>query len=139
MNHRFLNILLCAAALAIAPLASAADIAIEQGKDKGSISVPSFERILKENPSQIVVVDVRDDKDVKQGTFPGAINIPVGEVEKRIGELPKGKPVVFVCSTGARSGEAYDTVMLRGNKDLPMYFLDANVTFKDGGYQIKAR
>lgn len=139
MNHRILNIVLCAAALAIAPLASAADIAIEQGKDKGSISVPSFERILKENPSQIVVVDVRDDKDVKQGTFPGAINIPVGEVEKRIGELPKGKPIVFVCSTGARSGEAYDTVMLLGNKDLPVYFLDANVTFKDGGYQIKAR
>ena len=62
MNHRILNIVLCAAALAIAPLASAADIAIEQGKDKGSISVPSFERILKENPSQIVVVDVRDDR-----------------------------------------------------------------------------
>lgn len=138
MTRKLLNIVLCAAALAFAPLASAADIAIEPGKEKGSISVPSFERILKENPAQIVIIDVRDEKDVKRGTFPGAINIPVGDIEKKLGELPKDKPIVFTCSTGARSGEAYDTVkMLDGG--VTAYFLDADVTFSDGKYSIKPR
>ncbi|GAB1394577.1 hypothetical protein MASR1M60_27410 [Rhodocyclaceae bacterium] len=114
------------AQVASAMAGTVAAIAIEQGKDKGSISVASFERILKENPAQIAIIDVRDDKDVKKGTFPGAINIPINEIEKKMGELPKDKPVVFVCSTGARSGEAYDTVMTLGS-GIKAYFLDADV------------
>jgi rhodanese-related sulfurtransferase len=107
-----------------------AAIAIEGGKEKGSISVPSFERIMKENPSQIVVIDVRDEKDVKKGTFPGAINIPINELEKKISSLPKDKPVVFTCATGARSGEAFDTVKLLAG-DIKAYFLDADVSCND--------
>ncbi len=139
MKHRYLNVVLCAAALAFAPLAAAADIAIEPGKDKGSISTASFERILKENPSQIVVIDVRDEKDVKRGTFLGAINIPINQLEQKMAGLPKDKPLVFVCSTGARSGEAYDTVTTLGG-GLKAYFLDADVSFTaDNKYTIKGR
>jgi rhodanese-related sulfurtransferase len=113
-----------------------AGIAIEAGKEKGSISTSSFERILKENPSQIVVIDVRDEKDVKKGTFPGALNIPINELEKKIGTLPKDKPVVFTCATGARSGEAYDTVkMLAG--DVKAYFLDADVSCDGNACKVK--
>ena len=139
MPRKLLNIILCATALALSPLASAADIAIEGGKEKGSISIASFERIMKENPSQIVVVDVRDDREFKKGTIPGAINIPVGDVEKKMAGLPKDKPIVFVCPTGARSGEAYDTVMLLGG-GVKAYFVDADITFSgDDKYSIKAR
>lgn len=128
------------AAAAPAAAAASSSAAIEPGKEKGSISVASFERILKENPSQIAIIDVRDDKDVKKGTFPGAINIPVGDIEKKMAELPKDKPIVFVCSTGARSGEAYDTVKMLGGKDIAAYFLDAEVTFSEGNkYSIKGR
>ena len=128
------------AAGAMAGAASAvAAIVIEPGKDKGSISVASFERILKENPSQVLVVDVRDEKDVQKGTFPGAINIPMNQLEKKMAELPKDKPVVFTCSTGARSGEAYDTVMTLGS-GVKAYFLDADVSFTpDNKYTIKGR
>jgi len=139
MKNRYLNIVLCAAALLLAPLAQAADIAIEPGKEKGTISIASFERIMKENPAQIVVVDVRDEREFKKGSMPGAINIPVGDVEKKMGELPKNKPVVFVCPTGARSGEAYDTVMMLGG-GVTAYFVDANITFSEGNqYSIKPR
>lgn len=139
MTRKFLNIVLCAAALALAPLASAADIAIEPGKEKGSISIASFERIMKENPAQILVVDVRDDREFKKGAIPGSVNIPVGEVEKKMAELPKDKPIVFVCPTGARSGEAYDTVMMLDG-GLKAYFVDADITFSGGDqYSIKPR
>jgi rhodanese-related sulfurtransferase len=113
-----------------------AGIAIEAGKEKGSISTSSFERIMKENPSQILVVDVRDEKEVQKGTFPGALNIPLNELEKKLASLPKDKPVVFTCSTGARSGEAFDTVkMLAG--DIKAYFLDADVSCDGNACKIK--
>ncbi len=117
----------------------AAAVIIESGKEKGSISVPSFERILKENPSQVLIVDVRDAKDVKKGTFPGAINIPINELEKKLASLPKDKPVVFTCATGARSGEAYDTVSTLGS-GIKAYFLDADVSCNDSNMcTIKGR
>lgn len=139
MIRRILNIVLSAIALMSAPLAAAADIAIEPGKEKGSIGIASFERIMKNNPAQILVVDVRDEREYKKGSMPGAINIPVGQIEKRMNELPKDKPIVFVCSTGARAGEAYDTVTLLGG-GLKAYYVDADISFSgDGKYSIKAR
>jgi rhodanese-related sulfurtransferase len=139
MTRNYLHAVLCATALLFTSLAQAADVAIEPGKEKGSISITSFERIMKENPSQILVVDVRDDREFKKGSMPGAINIPVGEVEKKMAELPKDKPIVFVCPTGARSGEAYDTVMMLDG-GVKAYFVDADITFSGGDkYSIKAR
>ncbi len=61
------------------------------------------------------------------------------DLEKQIKTLAADKPIVFVCATGARSGESFYMV-----KDLrpdikEVYFLDAEVTYnKDGSYRIKA-
>jgi rhodanese-related sulfurtransferase len=63
-----------------------------------------------------MLVDVRDPKEVATGMIKGSVNIPMNELEKKIGTLPTDKPVVFVCGTGARSGEAFDTVKLLGGK-----------------------
>jgi hypothetical protein len=47
--------------------------------------------------------------------------------------------VVFVCGTGARSGEAFDTVKLLGGK-VQAWFLDADVKFNaDGTYTMAAK
>lgn len=119
--------------------ATPAAASIEAGKEKGSISVASFERIMKENPDSLLLVDVRDAKEFKAGTIKGAINIPIGDLEKMIGTLPKDKPIVFLCGTGARSGEAYDTAKLL-RSELPTYFIDAEMKFNaDGTFSIKER
>lgn len=132
-----------AAAPAAAPAAAAAPakagaVDIQPGKEKGSISVASFERILKESPAQILIVDVRSPAEFKLGSFPGAINIPVADVEPKFATIPRDKPVVFTCATGARSGEAFDTTNFLDNK-FNAYFLDANVKFADGKYTITGR
>ena len=122
---------------AAAPSTKAASI--EAGKEKGTITPASFERILKENPDSLLLVDVRDAKEFKAGTIKGAINIPINDLEKKIDTLPKDKPSVFLCGTGARSGEAYDTVKLL-RSDLPVYFIDAEMKFNaDGTFSIKER
>lgn len=41
-------------------------------------------------------------------------NIPQGELAKRVNEVPRDKPVVLVCNTGARSYEAQITLTESG-------------------------
>jgi rhodanese-related sulfurtransferase len=90
-------------------------------------------------PGSIMLVDVRDPKEVASGMIKGSVNIPMNELEKKIATLPTDKPVVFVCGTGARSGEAYDTVKLLGGK-VQASFLDADVKFNaDGSYTMAAK
>jgi uncharacterized membrane protein SpoIIM required for sporulation/rhodanese-related sulfurtransferase len=53
-----------------------------------------------------VVLDVREPEEVRTGAFPGALHIPVREIAARVGELPRGKPVVVYCASGVRAGAA---------------------------------
>ncbi|MDP1612179.1 MAG: rhodanese-like domain-containing protein [Sulfuritalea sp.] len=129
-----------AAAAAAAPGgAAASSAALVPGKEKGSVTVDSFQAVWKANPGSIMLVDVRDPKEVAAGTIKDSVNIPMNELEKKIASLPTDKPVVFVCGTGARSGEAYDTVKLLGGK-VQAFFLDADVKFNaDGSYTMAAK
>ena len=118
---------------------AASSAALVPGKEKGSVTVDSFQAVWKANPSSVMLVDVRDPKEVASGMIKGSVNIPMNELEKKIGTLPTDKPVVFVCGTGARSGEAYDTVKLLGGK-VQASFLDADVKFNaDGTYSMAAK
>ena len=49
------------------------------------------------------VVDVRTPEEFADGAYPGALNIPVQDLMRRSAEIPKGKPVVLYCASGARS------------------------------------
>lgn len=110
---------------------------IEAGKESGTISVVSFERIFKEAPDSVHLVDVREPAEMATGTFKGAINIPVSTLEKNLDKLPKDKPIIFFCGVGARSGEAHDMVKLY-KPEIKTVFLDAAIKWaKDGTYTIK--
>jgi len=116
--------------------AKPAQPAIQAGKESGTISVPSFEKIYKEAPGTVHLIDVREPAEVATGTFKGAVNFPINALEKRIDELPSDKPIIFFCGAGGRSGEAHDMVKLY-KPALKTYFLDADIKWsKDGSYSI---
>ena len=53
------------------------------------------------------LVDVRTPREFAAGHIPGAINIPVQQLDSRLGELqPKGTAIVVYCRSGTRSGNA---------------------------------
>ena len=58
-------------------------------------------------------LDVREDDEWEAGHIAGARHIPLGELGGRAAELPKGRPIVAVCRSGARSAAA-----VRGLKQL---------------------
>lgn len=50
-----------------------------------------------------VLLDIREPKEWKLGTLPGAVLIPMSEIQARIDEIPKDKPILCICRSGARS------------------------------------
>lgn len=116
--------------------ASAPKVAIQTTADKDAIAIASFEKIVKESPDSVFLVDARDPAEFAKGSIGKAINMPVPTVEKRAGELPLDKPVIFFCSAGGRSGDALDKAR-KARPGINAFFLDANVKWAaDGSYQI---
>jgi rhodanese-related sulfurtransferase len=110
---------------------------IEAGKEAGTISVASFERIFTEAPNSVYLIDVREPQEFATGTFKGAINMPINGLDKNIDKLPTDKPIVFFCGAGGRSGEAHDLVKLY-KPAMKTVFLDAEIKWtKSGNYTIK--
>jgi rhodanese-related sulfurtransferase len=55
---------------------------------------------------ELTVVDVREPAELRAGRIKGALNIPLGQLDRRMTELQDGGTVAFVCQSGARSGRA---------------------------------
>ena len=118
----------------------AAVFAIPAGKEEGTIDPDAFEKIIRENPDSILLIDVRGPKEFENGHFKTALNMPVDELQKKAAALPTDKPIVFVCNTGSMSGESY-YLMKDKRADLKnVYYLDAVCQYnKDGSYKITKR
>jgi hydroxyacylglutathione hydrolase len=71
------------------------------------------EEVAEELSEGATVVDVRGAVEWESGHIPGAVHIPLGELAGRAGELPRGRPVVVHCQTGARA--AIGTSVLQAN------------------------
>lgn len=61
------------------------------------------------------VLDVRTAQEVQGGKLPGAVHIPIQELEERAGELPKdGRPYLIYCAAGGRSAAACEFLSTQG-------------------------
>ena len=60
------------------------------------------------------VLDVREDFEVTEGMIPGAVHIPMGELNTRIRELDPARPVIVVCRSGNRSARVADALNAAG-------------------------
>jgi len=64
-----------------------------------------------------VVLDVREPNELEEtGTVKGAIHIPLGQLEARLGELPKDKVILTACRGGGRASRAMALLEAKGFK-----------------------
>jgi phage shock protein E len=64
------------------------------------------------------VLDVRTPAEYQSGAYPGALNIPVQELDRRLGEIHKDRPIVVYCASGMRSASAERLLRARGFADV---------------------
>jgi len=77
-------------------------------KNGGGIASMMAQRSTKVSAAAVssepLIVDVRSKEEFSGGAFPGAVNIPVDELPKRIGELgSRSRELTLYCASGARS------------------------------------
>jgi phage shock protein E len=61
--------------------------------------------LLEKIRAGALLVDVRTPDEFKDGSYNGAVNIPLASLLARQGELgPKDRPIILFCASGARSG-----------------------------------
>jgi rhodanese-related sulfurtransferase len=71
----------------------------------GDVTVDETRSLIESKPD-LVVLDVRTPSEYEDGHIEGAINIPVDELEERLGELDPGDELLVYCRTGNRSTRA---------------------------------
>lgn len=55
------------------------------------------ELLVRMEDHSITLLDVRPEDEYAHGHLPGALNIPLGDLEKRLSELPQGHEVIAYC------------------------------------------
>ena len=84
-----LGVTLCLAGLAAITLAAA-----PAGAQTERLAVDAL-RAQLDAGAELLLIDVREDHEVVSGSIPGAIHIPVGELEARMPDIPKDVRLVF--------------------------------------------
>lgn len=70
------------------------------------------------NDSQALVLDVRAPGEFEAGHLPHARNLPLAELDRRLGELPAGRPLIVCCNSGMTSAKAAASLRKAGRADV---------------------
>ncbi|UOQ50141.1 sulfurtransferase TusA family protein [Gracilibacillus caseinilyticus] len=68
--------------------------------------------------AQLLVLDVREKAEYAFDHIPGAVSIPLGEIDSRMTEVDPNKNVYIVCRTGSRSNLAAQKLAANGYKQV---------------------
>lgn len=60
------------------------------------------------------LLDVRTTEEYRAGHIPAAVNISVQELNGKLDQIAKDKPVVVYCRSGNRSAHAAQTLLAKG-------------------------
>jgi hydroxyacylglutathione hydrolase len=69
----------------------------------------------------VTVLDVREEGEWRSGHLPGSLNVPVGSLDRRVKEIPRDRPIIVHCQTGARAAIAASLLRARGFTDVRFF------------------
>jgi molybdopterin/thiamine biosynthesis adenylyltransferase/rhodanese-related sulfurtransferase len=79
------------------------------GEEIRHLSPSGLQELLGESAKSVLIVDVREPHEFAFSHLPGSLNIPVGQIERRLQEIPSALArtgavtPVFLCRSGVRS------------------------------------
>ncbi|MDL2257193.1 rhodanese-like domain-containing protein [Bacteroidales bacterium OttesenSCG-928-I14] len=77
----------------------------------GTEEKPDFKALLE---SGAMLLDVRTKEEFRQGSASKSVNIPLDSLNGNLSKIKKGKPVIVVCASGARSSSAVSLLKSKG-------------------------
>ncbi len=95
---------------------------------------PEEVKALASGGQKYFFLDVREPKELEElGTLPGYVNIPLGDLEKRLSEVPKDTLVVTACNGGGRASRAAELLEKHGYRTVQYCALRE---YKEKGYEL---
>jgi len=87
---------------------------------KSPKNVITVEEAFELSKQDAIFIDVREPEELAEVAFDvkNITNIPLGELESRLAEVPKDKQVIVVCRRGRRSSKAYDILKEKGFENI---------------------
>jgi hydroxyacylglutathione hydrolase len=86
-----------------------------------TIPMVTLEQLASPSRNGEVFLDVRGAGEWDAGHVPGSQNLPVGELEARLDEIPRGRPLIVHCQTGARAAIAASLLRAKGFEDVRLF------------------
>jgi phage shock protein E len=85
----------------------------------GPVNVNSREaQALLSKNGKVVLLDVRTPDEYRQAHLKGSLLISLGELSRRVQEIPRDRPVLIYCAVGARSSTAASFLSSRGYREV---------------------
>lgn len=124
--------------LAEARLAEVDQVAREYFDERGAMEAVEGDELMRRVKSgEVTVLDVRPTQEYRAGHVPGAISIPASELDARLKELPRGRPVVAYCR-GPYCVMALDAVELLRKKGFDAERMEQGVVeWRARGWRIE--
>ncbi|MBO4316744.1 MAG: rhodanese-like domain-containing protein [Mailhella sp.] len=102
----------------------------------GRLSPEQAAEILKRFPDgALAILDVRTAKEFAAGHAPGAVHIPLQELQERLSEVPPA-PLLILCRSGIRAGKAYDLLISGGRPAERIWYLKGYTEYEDGALRF---
>ncbi len=74
------------------------DVIVGYFNDRDSLEAVSRQELLRRSRDGLVtVLDVRPSEEYEAGHIPGAINVPLDEIERHLASLPKEQEIIAYC------------------------------------------
>jgi rhodanese-related sulfurtransferase len=86
---------------------------IFSGAQVESIGVRELHEKIEQG-RQPFILDVRQPEEYRMGHIAGATLIPLGQLERRINEVPRDREIVCICASGHRSVPAVQALKAAG-------------------------
>lgn len=116
-------LILAGCAPAAAPASAPAEAAITEAATEAAapLDIAALPRDLDTQTAadlaarpDVVILDVREQDEWDAGHIPGAVFIPMSEIQGRVSEVPKDKLVIVQCRSGNRSSQVTDYLQQQG-------------------------
>jgi len=88
-----------------------------QAAQPSTVSLPaeiSVDQAAEMRDEGALILDVRELQEWTQFHIPGSTLIPLGELSKRLNEIPVDKDIAVVCRSGNRSAQGRDILLNAG-------------------------
>lgn len=88
---------------------------------QNKVKLSKWNEINPEVKNDVTILDIREEAELMVLEIPNSINIPLGQLRKRLNELNKDDKIIVFCAVGVRSYNAARTLMENGFNNVSVY------------------